>query len=85
MNQVDISLTTVQGVLSGLLAFTTALLPSYPKFATSALCILGAAKIGIGAMQKDAGVQLATVPGKNEPVNVAAHETPDDPKAKPVA
>lgn len=81
---VNISLTTVQGILSGALAFATALLPYWPRYATPALLIIGAAKAAVGVMQKDAGSEKAKLPGVDGVVNVPSHETPDVAGAKVV-
>lgn len=38
----------------------------------------------VGMLQKDAGTTLANVPGQPAPMAEPSHETPDNPKAKPV-
>lgn len=71
--------TTINGALS-FVAVTSAVLAPYvttPK-AVAGLAIAAAlARAYMGAMQHDAGTQLALVPGSSEPQLVPSHEVPD--------
>lgn len=84
--------------VSGLLTFAlvtlgavSAWLASLPAtshiaaWVTSGIGLLtGLAKVWLSFVTVDAGTTLAKVPGIAEPQPVDSHETPDNPKAKPV-
>lgn len=55
------------------------------KTTSIAAGVLTVCKVGLGMLQKDADVVLATVPGSSTPQTVPAHPVPDNPAAVPVA
>jgi len=84
--------TTAAGILSafiGTVGPVTAYLATTPNPNATKICggltlAAAIARIWLGLIQKDAGSQLALVPGSATPVDVPAHQTPDDPAAIPI-
>jgi hypothetical protein len=58
--------------------------PFWIKVGAGASFVSGLSKVYIGLISKDAGTQLATVPGSDTPQAVPSHEVPDARTDKPV-
>jgi hypothetical protein len=56
--------------------------PFWVKVGAASSFISGLAKVYIGLRMKDAGTELATVPGSSTPQVVPSHEVPDNPAAQ---
>lgn len=70
--------------IGGILIIT----PSSPRWmiylSIACVVISGGGQARLGRAMTDAGTVLAKVPGKVQPIVVASHEEPDDPRNTPV-
>jgi hypothetical protein len=79
---------TVQSLLTVIIGLSGIAIPANVLTTKEVVIIALAgsvAKVILGALQQDAGVTLANVPGKSSPVVVESTEVPVDPTATPVA